>query len=62
MEYHFISLEERVGFGLSMAFRAVEPFLTWDMLICINGLQRRLSLQQGDLIETCALRMCLLQE
>lgn len=34
--YHFISFEERVGFGFCVAFRAVEPFLAWKVLRFID--------------------------
>jgi len=58
--YHFCFLEERMAFLFCVALGAVEPFSTWG-LIRLVGLERsQEDLQQGDRIETCALRMCLL--
>jgi hypothetical protein len=59
--YHFVFLEEWVTFGFCMAFGTIEPFSTWNVL-ALGYLHKGGEFSQhGDLIETCALRMCLLQ-
>jgi hypothetical protein len=61
-KYHFRLLEKWVAFLFGVAFGAVKPFFTWDFVrILTLGTREPGDLQQGDLIETCALRMCLLE-
>ena len=60
--YHFCLLEERMAFLFCVAFSAVKPFSTLNSVRKAIILEReQKDVQHGDLIETCALRMCLLE-
>ena len=53
---------------LMVAVRAVEPFPAWEEMSRLEGIHldgfvfEGGNVQQGARIETCALRMCLLEE
>jgi hypothetical protein len=58
--YHFSSLRKRMVFGLVVAVCAVEPLPTCSISEPEFAQKEGKCVQQGDLIETCALRICLL--